>query len=352
MSPIGRVAKFDGAGQFTVEEEAVPTPDAGELVIDVGAALVSAGTHGGHIAQLRADPTPEQSLRTIGYQSAGKVLEVGPEVDRFSPGDRVAAMGAGYAIQADYNRVPVDLCTPLPDDVSYEEGAFVHLSSTALQGVRRFDPEPGAAIAVIGLGVVGQLTAQISRITGGTVVGSDLYQLRRDRALDRGIDAVCAPEEETLAAVADDETDGDGLDGGYMCFGGDGDEAMQDLLDAMKEAPDGETIGAVVLIGGVEVTVRGGARFGNVDIRCSSRTGPGYHDPEFERGRSYPDAYVRWTTTRNIAQVIDWMADGRLEPAPLITHRFDLDEINAAYDQVVDNPADTLGVVIESEISS
>ncbi len=349
MTREGRVAEFDGRGQFTIVTESVAPPDDGELLVDVEAAVISAGTHGGRIKRLRDDPRSDYGTRTIGYQTAGTVVETGEGVERFEPGDDVVAMGGGYAIQADYNVVPVNLCAPLPENVSFAEGAHVHLAATALQGVRRFGPEPGAYGAVIGLGVVGQFASQLWQLSGGTVVGSDLFARRRETAADLGAAATCDPTSDDLAALADEITNGVGLDGGFMCFGGDGTEALHDLVAAMKEAPDGETLGTVVLIGGLTVTVGGGARLGNVDIRCSSRTGPGYHDDAFERGEDYPAGYVRWPTTRNLEAVMDWFADDRLAAAPLITHRFPLDDINAAYDQVVETPEETVSVVVRCD---
>lgn len=347
MPPMGRVATFDSDGRFHLPTEQVGPPESGELLIDVSFAGISAGTHGGRIADLRSNPDPAIDRRTVGYQTSGEVIETGPDVERFHAGDRVAAMGAGYALQADFNRVPVNLCVPLAADVDAAGGALIHLATTALQSLRRFDPDPGATVAVIGLGVVGQFVCQLSRTSGCSVVGGDPFLLRRETARESGADRVYDPDDTDLAAAARSITDDKGLAGGYLCFGGDGDPALQSLLEAMQTAPDGETLGTVVLVGGTEVTVRGGARFGNVDIRCSSRTGPGYHDPDYERGREYPDGYVPWSTRRNLEQVMQWMATERLAPSSLITHRFPLAEIDAAYDQVIEAPEETVGVVID-----
>jgi threonine dehydrogenase-like Zn-dependent dehydrogenase len=349
MTETRSVARHDGHGRLSVEEEEIPGLDAGELLIDVDTAMISNGTHGGWVRRRRDDPEPDADPGTIGYQSAGTVIETGPEVDRFDTGDRVACMGGGYAIQATHNVVPVNLCTPLPDEVSFEQAAANHLASTALNGVRRGDLELGEFTAVVGLGLVGQFTAQIAAIAGTNVLGTDLYDLRLERAREAGLEHTVAGDEE-FTAVAESVSRGQGIDTGFLCFGGDANQVFEDLHDSLVTGPDGEPLGTIVIPGGIDLSLHWAASLGRVDLRNASRTGPGYHDPAFERGADYPEGYVRWTTPANLQTVIEWMRTGDLQVEPLITHRYSLSDIDEAYDTVVESPAETVGVLVDCDL--
>ena len=97
----------------------------------------------------------------IGYSAAGTVIEAGVDVTGFALGDRVACAGAGVANHAEVIDVPVNLAVTVSDDVSLADASTVALGAIALQGVRRTNPTLGETIGVIGLGILGQLTAQL-----------------------------------------------------------------------------------------------------------------------------------------------------------------------------------------------
>ena len=90
----------------------------------------------------------------LGYSSAGTIIEVGAGLEGFQVGDQVACAGGGHAVHAEYAVVPRNLLTPLPDDVSFEAGAFTTLGSIALHGFRLAQPQLGERVAVIGLGLL------------------------------------------------------------------------------------------------------------------------------------------------------------------------------------------------------
>ncbi|MBS0394643.1 MAG: zinc-binding alcohol dehydrogenase, partial [Proteobacteria bacterium] len=117
-----------------------------------------------------------------GYSAAGTVIAVGSEVEGFAVGDRVACAGAGVANHAEVIDVPVNLTVKVPDRLGLDAAATVTLGAIALQGVRRAAPTIGEAIAVVGLGLLGQLTAQMLRANGVRVIGVDPDEGRRDLA--------------------------------------------------------------------------------------------------------------------------------------------------------------------------
>jgi threonine dehydrogenase-like Zn-dependent dehydrogenase len=119
-----------------------------------------------------------------GYSCSGVVAGFGEGVEGFRSGDRVACAGAGYANHAAVNVVPRNLVVKLPDRVSFEEGAFATLGAIALQGVRRCAPGLGESVAVLGLGLLGQITAQLLRAAGAVVIGVDV---RADRVARAGV---------------------------------------------------------------------------------------------------------------------------------------------------------------------
>jgi threonine dehydrogenase-like Zn-dependent dehydrogenase len=348
MAKTRRIGALDGTGHGLVLTQDVPELGKGRLLVKVHASLISPGTELGKAKQDRKDPKAEAGEpRPFGYQDAGEVLEVGEGVDEFQPGDRVACMGGGYAQHTNYAVVPKNLCARMPDNVSYEEAAFCHLAATALHAVRRAEPQFGENVAVAGLGTVGQLAAQLARLCGTHVVGLDRFPMRLEVAADLGADLVVNVAAGDPVPTVVEFCRGHGLDAGIVAFGGDATECLRQLYAMMQEAPDTHRWGRVVVVGGATVTVGLAASLGNVDIRISARTGPGYHDEPWEHGDEYPDVIVKWHTRRNLEECLRAMAEGRLEVRPLISDIFPLDEAPAACEKIVSQPAETLAVILK-----
>ena len=135
----------------------------------------------------------------LGYSCAGVVLEVGAGVARLRPGDRVACAGAGYASHAELVAVPENLVVAVPDAVPLEKAAFATLGAIALQGLRIGGPDLGEVVAVVGLGLIGQLAVQLLRANGCRVAGLDLDATRAKQALDQGAAWAGAPGEAATA---------------------------------------------------------------------------------------------------------------------------------------------------------
>jgi threonine dehydrogenase-like Zn-dependent dehydrogenase len=342
---LRRVLTQDGAGRFAVAEEPVPGVRPGTVLVEVESCLISPGTELGGVAARREHPDPERGARPFGYGNAGVVLEVGEGVVGIETGDRLACMGGGYALHASHALVPVNLTSPVPEDQTADEASFAHLAATALWAVRRTQIEFGQNIAVFGLGIVGQIAAQLSRLSGAHVTAIDRLPPRIELARKCGADLTIQADENAVEQ-ADTFTRGHGMDAAILAFGGDATTALDQAVRMLKTAPDGHKNGCITIVGGAHFEASFPTRFGNIDIRPSSRPGPGYHDEAWEHGRDYPPVFVPWTTRRNIEECLRAAAEGRLDLASLITHRFPLDEGPTACDLLVEHPEQAVGVIL------
>lgn len=346
-----RVAAVCGDGHLRVVEQDLPELRPGAVALDVRASLISPGTELGGwraLAEKRSRPDPAALPRPFGYSNAGVVRAVGEGVDEFKPGDRVACVGAGYALHADRAVVPQNLCAALPDRVTFAQGAYGMLAATALHTLRRGEPELGESAAVVGLGLVGQLTAQLYRLAGNFVIGWDRIERRLQIAEDAGIDATAGAGPEDEVALTRAFTRGRGLDAAVLANAGDSHETVEKLVRCMKLSPDGHPMGRLMVVGWPTFTY-GGAIGGmnNIDIRRCSRTGPGYHDATWETGAPYPPVFVRWTTRSNLDVCLRLIEEGRLNVDALTTHRVPFADLESRIHQLLDEPDNLLGVVLE-----
>lgn len=341
-----RVGCIDGYGRGVCQELELPALAPGQALVAVKASLVSPGTELGWVKGQRQNPQPEKQPRPFGYASAGLVEAVGEGVSRLQPGQRVACMGGGYALHADYACVPQNLCALIPEGVSFAEAAFAHLAATGLHAIRRTQPLFGENGMVMGLGLVGQLCAQFGQLSGCHILGVDRLPLRLEIARRTGIEGVVDPHREDPAAKARAFTEGRGMDFGIIAFGGEATPAFEQVVSSLKQAPDTHRLGRVVIVGGARISHPFAAALGNVDVRSAARTGPGYHDPAYEHGRDYPPVFVEWPTQRNLAECLRAAAGGKLRLEPLITHHFGLAQIGQAVDLLVEEPEKALGVVL------
>ncbi|HEY6099226.1 MAG TPA: bi-domain-containing oxidoreductase, partial [Anaeromyxobacter sp.] len=280
--------------------------------------------------------------QAIGYSCSGVVLEVAPGVERFAPGDRVACAGMGYANHAAVNVVPANLAARLPESVTFPEGAFATVGAIALQGVRRASPAVGDRVVVLGLGLLGQMTAQIVRAAGAVAIGVDLVGERVRRAVDLGMAEGFAAAERDFVAGVLERTDGHGADAVIVTAAGGDPGLLNRAFDACRKK------GRVVLVGDVPIRIaRDRIYRKEIDFFISTSYGPGRYDPEYEeRGRDYPFAYVRWTEGRNLEETLRLIATGALKVAPLVDAVFPVDRAPEAYAAVV-SEARPVGVLLE-----
>ncbi|WP_036289721.1 bi-domain-containing oxidoreductase [Methylosinus sp. PW1] len=260
----------------------------------------------------------------LGYSLAGEVLAVGRRVGGFAVGDRIACAGSGLANHAEINSVPKNLTVRIPDGVSDEDASFVTLGAIALQGVRQVAPTLGEKIVVMGLGLIGLLTVQLLKANGCRVLGFDPNAERAKLAKELGADvAVC----EGLAAVASGFTEGQGADAVIVVASTQSSEPVNVAAEISRLK------GRIVIVGLVGMNLDREAFYKReLDLKLSMSYGPGRHDPSYEiAGHDYPLPYVRWTEQRNMAAFLSLVADGKVTPARLVTHRFAIGDAEEAY---------------------
>ncbi|OYT31872.1 MAG: hypothetical protein B6U94_01580 [Thermofilum sp. ex4484_79] len=340
-----KVVKVDSFGDVFVDEEEIEKPGRGEILVKVKYSVISSGTELAGIISRRKSKNPDLKAYTLGYSNSGVVVSLGSNVRGFKIGDRVACMGSGYAVHGTYSIVPQNLCVHIPDEVSFEETAFNHLAATSLNAVRRARVEIGEYVAVFGLGLIGQFCCQFSYLAGAHVIGLDPYELRREKAKIYGAQYTLDISENIKERIRE-ITRGYGLDCGFICYGGNADQTFDVLAENIHKAPDTHGFGRIVVVGGVHATLRFPTFFGNIDILPSSRTGPGYHDEAWERGKNYVNL-IRWNTRRNLEEFLIFLKEGRIKVNHLITHIFPLDDAPKAYEYILSHPDKTLGVLLK-----
>ena len=278
----------------------------------------------------------------LGYSCAGSVIDVGDGIATFKIGDRVACAGGGYAVHAEVVCVPKNLVVTVPESVAFESAAFTTLGAIALQGIRLAEVKLGEVVAVIGLGLLGQLTVQMLKASGCLVVGMDIQPGRAELARNHGADAVATTAKE-FAALCSRFSTGHGADAVLITAGT---RSNQPLTVAGGIA---RNKGIVVAVGAVGMTVPRKVYYEKeLDFRISRSYGPGRYDPGYEeKGHDYPIGYVRWTENRNMQAFVQLLAERKVAIEPLITHRFPIEKARKAYDLITGKTGDAfLGVLI------
>jgi len=344
-------------GDLTLADVPMPAPEAGALLVRTAASLVSAGTEkmvlelgkrsllgkaqdrpdlvqkvvdkiqrDGVVAAARTAWAKLDEPMPLGYSCAGTVMQLGGGVTGFSTGDRVACAGAKVANHAEVNCVPVRLCARVPAGLSDEEAAFVTVGAIALQGVRTAAPTLGESVAVIGLGLIGQLAVQILRAAGCKVLGVDVDPAKLELARAGGARLAVLRSDDVRQAVAS-LTDGRGVDAAVICAAGDTNDPIELAGEIARDRA------RVAVVGAVKMDVPRRPYYDKeLSLLLSRAYGPGRYDPAYEeRGEDYPLGYVRWTEERNFGAFLDLCADRRVDVRPLITHRIPIDRADEAY---------------------
>ena len=360
-------------GQLTVEELAPPALRSGGVLVRTAFSLISAGTErvivetaqSSLIGKARGRPDLVRQVfdtfkregftstyekvkaklsqsKALGYSASGVVTAVGRDVQEFRVGDRVACAGGGYASHAEVNFVPGNLCCKLPQSVSLESACYTTVGAIALQGIRQADQRLGEAVAVIGLGLVGQLTLQLLKASGCQVLGIDIDQAACELARKSGADSV-ASDSASARTACDALTSGRGADCVLITAATKSSEPVELAAELARDRA------RVVVVGLVGMDLPRHSFYAKeLDLRLSRSYGPGRYDPDYEeKGRDYPIGYVRWTEKRNMEAFLRLISEGKVNTDLLTTHRFDVAQATQAYDLIMNRGERFCGVVLE-----
>jgi len=356
-------------GATEVAEVPVPGVGRGQLLIATSCTLVSAGTErmlvefgkAGWIDKARQQPDKVRmvldKIKTdglmptieavfnkldqplpLGYCNVGRVAKVGAGETAFAVGDRVISNGK----HAEVVSVPFNLCAKVPDAVSDDEAAFTVLGAIALQGIRLVQPTLGETVVVTGLGLVGLMTVQLLRAHGCRILGLDFDPAKLALAKQFGAEVVDLSAGQDPVAIATAYSRGRGVDAVIVTAATKSSEPMHQAALMCRKR------GRIVLVGvtGLELS-RDDFFKKELTFQVSASYGPGRYDPNYEeKGQDYPVGFVRWTEQRNFEAVLDMMADGRMDVKPLISHRFQIDEAEKAY-ELVGGGGPSLGILLE-----
>jgi len=371
-----QIAQNYKSGELTVLDAPVPACRPGGVLVQSLFSLISTGTemmkvHEANLSMVgKARARPDQvrkvldtvaqqgamatykkvmnkldSYTPLGYSLCGVVVEVGAGAEEFKTGQLVAAAGNEFALHAEYNWIPVNLCAAVPAGVAPEHAAFSTVGAIAMQGVRRAEPQLGETSLVIGLGLIGQLVVRLLVAAGVRVVGLDVIEARCRLAEQAGAVACGAPDEEGLAAVAaslDQLTSGRGADHVFLAAGGSSNAPVE---TAAKLARDRAR---VVDIGKTKLDLPWNAYYDKeLDVRFSRSYGPGRYDDRYElEGIDYPAGYVRWTERRNLECFLDLLAGKDLEVGTLVSGTFPMQDAVSVYADLSSGALKAVGVLL------
>ena len=262
----------------------------------------------------------------LGYCNVGKVAAVGKGVVDFAIGDRVASNGN----HAEFVVVPQNLVAHVPDDVTDEEAAFTVIGSIGLQGIRLLSPALGETVVVIGLGLIGLITAELLLANGCNVIGIELDDQKNAIAKEKGVTAINPKNGIDPVKFVTEFTGGVGADGVLITASAKTDEIISQAARMSRKR------GKIVLVGVVGLNISR-AEFYEKELtfQVSCSYGPGRYDSNYEdKGQDYPLPFVRWTEKRNFEAILNAISTGRINVKPLISEVIDLNDYNKIYGQM------------------
>ena len=259
----------------------------------------------------------------LGYCNVGKVVAVGKGVTEFSIGDRVASNGN----HAEFVCIPKNLVVKIPDNVTDEEAAFTVIGAIGLQGIRLLQPTFGETIVVVGLGLIGLITAELLLANGCNVIGFDFDSEKIRIAKEKGIVAVNPAEGTDQVKFVESYTNGVGADGVIITASNKSNEIISQSANMCRKR------GRIILVGVIGLDISRADFFEKeITFQVSCSYGAGRYDEEYEqKGHDYPIGYVRWTEKRNFEAVLNAISKKTLDVSPLITDRVPLNDYKKIY---------------------
>ena len=278
----------------------------------------------------------------LGYSAAGVVLATGSAVTGVRSGQLVVTGGAGKASHAEFQVVPGLLCAPVPAGVGAQDAAFTTIAAIALHALRIAEAGPGSKVAVVGLGLIGQLAARLAMAAGCDVAGIDPAGFPRTVAAGSGVLALDERGDETTDQVLA-WSRGRGVDAVLVCAAGPSPAAV------MRVPPLCRDRAAVVIVGDVGLQLNRTPFYEReLSLRFARSYGPGRYDASYEAwGVDYPAGQVRWSEGRNFEAVLDLLAGGRLSVSDLVTHAFDIGRATAAYELIEERSEPYLAIRLD-----
>jgi len=279
----------------------------------------------------------------IGYSCTGQVIAIGANITNFRIGDYVACAGAQFANHANIVSVPENLVVKIVNQDFLKQTSLTTIGAIALQGVRRANLQLGESVCVIGLGLIGQLTVQLAKLSGSTIFGIDLVPSRLDLAREFGAQYTYNPAQENLYKEIDFATGHKGVDTTIITAASASGEILQQAMNITRRK------GKVILVGDVKLDFDRDAFYAKeIDLLISCSYGPGRYDQSYElEGHDYPYAYVRWTENRNMQFFASLVQEKKISIDKLIDHEFSVTNAEKAYEQL--QSKQSLGIVLAYE---
>lgn len=307
--------------------------------------LVDSVAQQGPVATYQKAMNRLDSFTPLGYSLCGVVVEVGAGAEELAVGDLVAAAGNEFALHAEVNWVPTNLCVKVPDAVAPEHAAFATVGAIAMQGVRRAEPQLGEMACVVGLGLIGQLVVRLLVAAGVRVVGVDTVEARCRMAEKAGAVMCAGPDAEGTAAierVLAEHTGGLGADHVFLAAGGASNGPVELAARLARDRA------RVVDIGKTRLDLPWNDYYEKeLDVRFSRSYGPGRYDDRYElEGVDYPAGYVRWTERRNLGCFLHLVASGAVDVAPLVSGVHPITEATSVYEQLRTGALEGVGFLL------
>ena len=275
----------------------------------------------------------------IGYCNVGKVIEVGNKINDIHTGDRVISNGP----HAEFVAIERNLCAKIPDGVKDEKAVFCVIGSIALQGIRLSQPTLGESIVVFGLGLVGQLTAQILKANGCRVLGIDNSKDKIEVAEKIGIECYFSENSDEILKKTNKFSNNRGVDAVILTL------SSSSSIPIKQAALMCRKRGRIVLIGDTKLDLdRSDFYEKELSFQVSCSYGPGRYEKNYEtKNYDYPIGFVRWTESRNFEAVLQLMSDNLIHTEHLLSKKFDFSNYKDAYNLLLDKSASNLGILLK-----
>ena len=294
--------------------------------------------YSGRIESKKKFSSPSSRLTPIGYSCSGIIQE--SNIKQFYEFDRVACAGSNHAEEI---FSPKNLTCKIPDNISFEEAAFVTLGSIALHGIHRANICPGENVGIIGVGLIGLLTLQLAKISGARVFAFDLINKRLNLAKELGSDYIFNPIYFNPKEKVIEKTGGKGLDSIIICAHSKTPQPLEDAIELIRQN------GKIVLLGAFPIQIdRTKLYYKEADLLISRSYGPGRYDPYYEfEGYDYTKKFVPWTEKRNMKLFLKLISEKKLNVKSLISDIIPAADAKIAYEKLENDPINNIAILLK-----